>query len=87
MTDQNLYEALCVEEAPNEQISVWALNASATSFIQNAKRSLINRESTKMSTNIERSSYVAKILALTHLYVELSLTLPAALRAAEADLR
>ena len=40
-----------------------------------------------MSTNIEQFSYVSKRVALTHLYVELSLPLPAALRAAEADLR
>jgi hypothetical protein len=38
-------------------------------------------------SNIEQFSYVAKLVALTHLYVELSLPLPAALRAAEADLR
>ncbi len=44
-------------------------------------------EFTKMSTNIEEFSYVSKFVALTHLYVELSLPLPAALRAAEADLR
>jgi hypothetical protein len=35
----------------------------------------------------EQFSYVAKLVTLTHLYVELSLPLPAALRAAEADLR
>jgi hypothetical protein len=40
-----------------------------------------------MSTNIEQFSCVAKLVALTHLYVELSLPLTAALRAAEADLR
>jgi hypothetical protein len=40
-----------------------------------------------MSTNIDQLPYVTKIAALTDLYVELSLPLPAALRAAEADLR
>ncbi len=49
-----------------------------------------------MSTNIEQFSYVSKLVALTHLYVELTLPLPAALRAArilftecahQADLR
>jgi hypothetical protein len=40
-----------------------------------------------MSTKMEQFSYVSKRVALTHLYVELSLPLPAALRAAEADLR
>jgi len=39
-----------------------------------------------MSTNMEQFSYVSKLVALAHLYVELSLPLPAALRAAEADL-
>jgi len=40
-----------------------------------------------MSTNLGQFSYISKLVALTHRYVELSLPLPAALRAAEADLR
>ena|SRR5271166_3010085 len=71
----------------NEQISGWPIGANAASIIQNLKPILINHEFTKMSTNIEQFSYVSKLVALTHLYVELSLPLPAALRAAEADLR
>jgi hypothetical protein len=47
----------------------------------------MNQEFTKTSTNIEEFSYVAKLLALARLYVELSLPLSAALRAAEADLQ
>jgi hypothetical protein len=39
-----------------------------------------------MSINIEQLSYLSKLAALIYLYVELSLPLPAALRAAEADL-
>jgi len=39
-----------------------------------------------MSTDIEQFSYVSKLVALIDLYVELSLPLAAALRAAEADL-
>ena len=39
-----------------------------------------------MSTNIVQFSVLSKLVALSHLYVELGLTLPAALRAAEADL-
>ena len=39
-----------------------------------------------MSINIEQFSDLSKLVALIHLYVELSLPLPAALRAAEADL-
>ena len=74
-------------QSRKEQISAWPLGANAASFIQNLKPILINQEFTKMSTNIEQFSYAAKLVTLTHLYVELSLPLPAALRAAEADLR
>jgi len=40
-----------------------------------------------MRTDIEQFSYVSKLVALTHLYMELTVPVPAALRAAEADLR
>jgi len=70
----------------NEQISAWPISANAASIIQNLKPILINQEFTRMSTNMEQFSYVSKLMALAHLYVELSLPLPAALRAAEADL-
>jgi hypothetical protein len=50
------------------------------------KPMLFNQEFTKMSTNIVQFSVLSKLVALSHLYVELGLTLPAALRAAEADL-
>jgi|HubBroStandDraft_4_1064222.scaffolds.fasta_scaffold1606901_2 hypothetical protein len=39
-----------------------------------------------MSMDIEQFSYFSKLVALIDLYVELSLPLVAALRAAEADL-
>ena len=39
-----------------------------------------------MSIIIEQSSYLAKLAALIYLYLGLSLPLPAARRAAEADL-
>ena len=71
----------------NEQISAWPISANAASIIRNSKPILTHQELTKMSTNIEQFSYVSKRVALTQLYVELSLPLPAALRAAEADLR
>ena len=71
----------------NEQISAWALSSGDGSFVQTSMPSLINRELTKMSMNIAHFSYVAKLVALTYQYVELNLTLPAAVRAAEADLR
>ena len=40
-----------------------------------------------MSTNIEQFSCALKLVALTHLYMELSLPLVAAFRAAKSDLR
>ena len=70
----------------NEHISARQIRANAASIIRNLKPILTNREFTKINTNIEQFSYVSKRVALTHLYVELSLPLPAALRAAEADL-
>jgi hypothetical protein len=39
-----------------------------------------------MSTDVDQFSYVSKLVGLIDLYVELSLPLTAALRAAEADL-
>jgi hypothetical protein len=39
-----------------------------------------------MNIDIEQFSYVSKLVALIDLYLELNLPLPAALRAAEADL-
>ena len=71
----------------SEQISAWPIGANTASIIQSLKPILINQEFTKKSTKIDQFSYVSKLVALTHLYVELSLPLPAALRAAEADLR
>jgi hypothetical protein len=41
---------------------------------------------TKMSIAIEQFSYFPQLATLIHLYVELSLPLPAAFRAAHADL-
>jgi hypothetical protein len=71
----------------NDYISARQIRANAASIIRHLKPLLTHQEFTKMGTNIERSSYVSKRVALTQLYVELSLPLPAALRAAEADLR
>ena len=39
-----------------------------------------------MSVDIDQFSYISKLMGLIDRYVELSLPLPAALRAAEADL-
>jgi hypothetical protein len=42
--------------------------------------------SMKMSANIDQFSYFEKLATLTRLYLELSLPVPEALRAAKADL-
>jgi len=86
MADLNLCETARVDQPKRLQVG-GKRKRSAASITQNLKPILINQEFTKMSTNIEQFSYVSKLVALTHLYVELSLPLPAALRAAEADLR
>jgi hypothetical protein len=70
----------------NEQISARPIRASAASIIQNLKPMLIDQDFTKMSTTTEQFSYVLELVALIHVYMELGLPLPAALRAAEADL-
>jgi hypothetical protein len=72
---------------PLEQPSAWPIGTNAGSIIQNLKPVVIDQEFTKMNTNIEQFSYVSKLVALTHLYMELSLPVPVALQAAEADLR
>jgi hypothetical protein len=70
----------------NKQIAAWPIGANAASIIRNLKPA-IDQEFTKMSTNIERFSYALKLVALTNLYMELSLPLAAAFRAAKSDLR
>ena len=69
-----------------EQISVRPIGANTASIIEDLKPVLIDQECTKMSTKIEQFSSVLKIVALTRLYMGLSLPLPAAIRAAKADL-
>jgi hypothetical protein len=49
-------------------------------------RRLEFHRSTKMSANIDQFSYFEKLATLTRLYLELSLPVPEALRAAKADL-
>ena len=70
----------------NKQTAAWPIRANAGSIIRNLKP-VIDEEVTKMSTKIEQFSYALKLVALTHLYMELSLPLAAALRAAKSDLR
>ena len=88
MADQNLCKTSRTGHgAVNEWIPAWPLTANATLFIQDLEPVPSNQELTKMSTNIQHFWYVAKLVALTRQYVELSLPLPIALRAAKADLR
>jgi hypothetical protein len=70
----------------NDQISARLMGVNTVSIIQNLKPVLIDQGFARMNANIEQFSYVLKVVALTHLYMELSLPLAAALRAAEADL-
>jgi len=52
----------------------------------NAEHRFPTKKFSKMSIDIEQFSCVSKLVALIDLYLDLSLPLPAALRAAEADL-
>jgi hypothetical protein len=74
------------DQTMNEQISGRPIGANPPFIVEHLKPVLIEQEFTKMSTKIEQFSYALKIVALTQLYMELSLPLPAAIRAAEADL-
>jgi hypothetical protein len=69
-----------------EQIPAPALDLCTDSFIQGQPPTLTDQEPAKMKTVIERLTYLEKLAMLTLQYLELSLPLPAALRAAEADL-
>jgi hypothetical protein len=71
----------------NQQIPAWPIGAHAASIIQNLKPITCQPGVYKMRTNIEPFSDLSKLVALTHLYVELRLPLLAARRATEADLR
>ena len=70
----------------NEQIMSPSANSSAGSFIQDLMPLLTDYPSMEMSTHINQFSYGEKVATLTQLYLELSLPLQEALRAAEADL-
>jgi len=70
----------------NQPISARPIGANSAAIIQNLKPVVISQEFTRMNTNVEEFSYILKVVALAHLYMELSLQLPGAFRAAEADL-
>jgi hypothetical protein len=70
----------------NEQISASSLGLCADSFVQNLTPLLAKEGPAEMRIATERLPYIEKLATLTLQYLELSLSLPAALRAAEADL-
>jgi hypothetical protein len=70
----------------NEQISACSLDLCAGLFVQDLTPLLAGQEPAKMKAATERLTYIEKLATLTLQYLEFSLPLPAALRAAEADL-
>ena len=69
-----------------EQIPAPSLDLCVDSLIQDQTPILTAQEPAKMKTATERLTYIEKLATLALQYLELSLPLPAALRAAEADL-
>ena len=63
--------------------SEWIINFFAT---RARESEIIGKTDRRAGANREKLSHVEKAVALTKLYLELSLPLPDALRAAEADL-
>jgi hypothetical protein len=70
----------------NEQISALLPNLCADSFSQDLTPLLASEQPAKIRTATDRLTCIEKLATLTLQYLELSLPLPAALRAAEADL-
>jgi hypothetical protein len=70
----------------NEQISASSPGLCAGSFSQNLTPLLAKQERAKMRIATDRLPYIEKLATLTLQYLELSLPLSAALRAADADL-
>jgi hypothetical protein len=70
----------------DEQISVRPLNAERRLIPIEYNATHCQPAATTMGTKIEQLSYIEKLATLTLQYLELSLPLPAALQAADADL-
>jgi hypothetical protein len=70
----------------NERISTSSLDLCAGLFVQELTPLLASQEPAKMKAAAKRLTYIEKLATLTLQYLEFSLPLPAALRAAEADL-
>jgi hypothetical protein len=70
----------------NEQISVRPLNSERRLIPKECNTTHCQPGATTMDTKIEQLSHIEKLATLTLQYLELSLPLPAALQAADADL-
>ena len=70
----------------NEQTFIWPLSANETSRVQNLLSLLFDQEPMKTNNSIQQFSYGERVGALAQTYLELSVPLPVALRAARADL-
>jgi hypothetical protein len=70
----------------DEQTFIWPLSANETSRVQNLLPRLSHQEPMKANDSSQQFSYGERVEALAQIYLELSVPLPIALRAARADL-
>jgi hypothetical protein len=70
----------------DEQTFIWPLCANETSRVQNLLPLLVDQEPVRTNNSSHQFSYGERVGALAQIYLELSVPLPIALRAAQADL-
>jgi hypothetical protein len=70
----------------DEQTFIWPLCANETSRVQKLLPLLVDQEPVRTNNNSQQFSYGERVGALAQIYLELSVPLPIALRAARADL-
>jgi hypothetical protein len=70
----------------DEQTFIWPLSANETSRVQNLLPRLSLQEPLNANDSSQQFSYGDRVEALAQIYLELSVPLPIALRAARADL-
>jgi hypothetical protein len=70
----------------DEQTFIWPLCANETSRDQNLLSQLVDQEPMKTNNGSQQFSYGERVGVLAQIYLELSIPLPTALRAARADL-
>ena len=70
----------------DEQTFIWPLSANETSRVQNLLPLLVDQEPMKANNSNQQFSYGERVGTLAQIYLELSIPLPIALRAARADL-